>query len=121
MSDTRQIIPITGLAITVAFAACMVATMHAQTTVVSGDFTNAGVAEVHDAQGQVLLRGQFNVSDEQDDDDVERKADLRPAGTDSDAAGEAEVEIPKAAPGQQEIEFSVDNLAAGTSVTFLIF
>ena len=53
-------------------------------------------------------------------DDVERKAALQPAGADADAAGEAEVEFAKNAPTQQEIEFSVHNLAAGTSVTFLI-
>ena len=120
MTETRQVIPIAGLALTVAFAACMATILHAQTAVLAGDFTNAAVAEVHDAQGQVLLRGQFSLSDEQDDEDVERKATLQPAGTDSDAAGEAEVEFAKASPAQQEIEFSVENLAAGSSVTFLI-
>ena len=120
MSNTRQIIPIAGLAGTLALAVYMVTLLHAQTTLPAADFTNAAIAEVQDSQGQIVLRGQFAVADEQDDDDVERKAALQPAGTDTDAAGEAEVEFAKSAPAQQEIEFSVRNLAAGTSVTFLI-
>ena len=120
MSSTRQMIPIAGLAGTLALAVYMVTQLHAQTTVPAADFTNAAIAEVQDGQGQIVLRGQFAVADEQDDDDVERKAALQAAGTDTDAAGEAEVEFAKSAPAQQEIEFSVRNLAAGTSVTFLI-
>ena len=120
MSNTRQMIPIAGLAGILAFAVYMVTQLHAQTTVPAADFTNAASAEVQDSQGQIVLRGQFAVADEQDGDDVERKADLQPAGTDPDAAGDAEVEFAKSAPAQQEIEFSVRNLAAGTSVTFLI-
>ena len=120
MSSKRQIIPIAGLVGTVALAVYMVAQLHAQATQPTGDFTNAATAEVQDAQGQILLRGQFAIADEQDDDDVERKAPLQPAGADADAAGEAEVEFSKTAPTKQEIEFSVRNLAAGTSVTFII-
>jgi hypothetical protein len=120
MGNTRQIVPITGLIGTVVFALYMVAQLRAQTTAPAGDFTNAAMAEVQDAQGEVVLRGQFAAADEQDEDDVERKAALQPAGADADAAGEAEVEFAKNAPTQQEIEFSVHNLAAGTSVTFLI-
>ena len=120
MSHTRQIIPIAGLAGTLALAVYMVTLLHAQTTVPAADLTNAAIAEVEDSQGQIVLRGQFAVADEQDDDDVERKAALQPAGTETDAAGEAEVEFAKSAPAQQEVEFSVRNLAAGTSVTFLI-
>jgi hypothetical protein len=120
MSHTRQIIPIAGLAGTLALTVYMVTRLHAQTTVPSVDFTNAAIAEVQDGQGQIVLRGEFAVADEQDDDDVERKAALRPAGTDTDAAGEAEVEFATSAPARQEIEFAVRNLAAGTSVTFLI-
>jgi hypothetical protein len=120
MSNTRQIISIAGLAGTLALAVYMVTQLHAQTTVPAADFTNAASAEVQDSQGQIVLRGQFAVADEQDDDDVERKAALQPAGTDTDAAGEAEVEFAKSAPAQQEVEFSVRNLAAGTSVTFVI-
>jgi hypothetical protein len=60
------------------------------------------------------LRGHFAAANEQDDD-IERKAALQPTGADTDATGEAEVELAKSAPTQQEIEFSVRNLAAGTS------
>jgi hypothetical protein len=120
MSNTRQIIPIAGLAGTLALAVYMVTQLHAQTMVPAADFTNAAIAEVQDSQGQIVLRGQFAVADEQDDDDVQRTAALQPAGPDTDAAGEAEVEFAKSAPTQQEVEFSVRNLAAGTSVTFLI-
>lgn len=120
MNDTRQIIPITGLVATLALAVYTVTSLHAQTAVTSGDFTNAVAAEVHDAQGQVVLRGQFVATDEEDDNDIERKAALQPAGTDADASGEAEIEFAKTAASRQEIEFSVRNLTAGTSVTFLI-
>jgi hypothetical protein len=120
MGNRRQIIPIAGLVATVAFAVYMVMQLHAQKAVPATDFTHAAIAEVHDAQGQIVLKGQFATADEPDEDDVERKAALQPAGTDADAAGEAEVEFVKSAPALQEIEFSVRNLAAGTSVTFLI-
>jgi hypothetical protein len=120
MGNRIQIIPVAGLAATLGLAAYMVTQLHAQqATVSAGDFTNAAIAEVYDGQGQVVLRGQFALSDE-DDDDIERKAALRPAGADSDAAGEAEVEFAKSTPVQQEIEFSVRNLGAGTVVRFVI-
>ena len=94
MSNARQMIPIGGLAGTFAVAVYMVTQLHAQTAAPAFDFTNAAVAEVHDAEGQIVLRGQFAVVDEQDnDDDVERKAALQAAGADADAVGEAEVEF----------------------------
>jgi hypothetical protein len=74
---------------------------------------------VRDAQGQAVLRGQFQLADEEDDD-VERKAKLTPAGSDTDAVGEAEVEFAKASPSTQEIEFSVRNVAPGATFTFVI-
>ena len=67
----------------------------------------------------MVLRGQFVLADEEDDD-IERKATLEPTGVDADAAGEAEVEFAKAAPAKQEIEFSVRNLQAGVAFTFVI-
>jgi hypothetical protein len=117
MSDKRRWIPIAGLLAIVAVAIYMVARMDAQSAV-TGDFANAGVAEVRDGQGQVILRGQFVVSNE-DADEVERKAVLEPAASDPDAAGEAEVEIPATA-GAQEVEFSVWNVQPGSVVTFVI-
>ena len=66
-----------------------------------------------------MLRGQFVLADEEDDD-IERRATLQPTGIDADAAGEAEVEFSKAAATEQEIEFSVRNLQAGAVFTFVI-
>jgi hypothetical protein len=117
--DRRQIIPISGLAATMAIAAYMVVQLNGQTRTAEADFTNAVTAEVRDAQGQVVLRGQFVAADE-DDDDLERKATLEPAGADTDATGEAEVEFARAAPSNQEVEFSARNLAPGAAFTFVI-
>jgi hypothetical protein len=119
MSDKRQVIPVTGLLATMAVSAYMVAQLHGQTATPSGDFTNAATAEVRDAHRQVVLRGQFRSTDEEDDD-IERKAALEPTGVDADAAGEAEVEFSKNAPAKQEVEFSVRNLSPGVVFTFVI-
>jgi hypothetical protein len=119
MSIERKIIPVAGLLATIAIAVYMVVQLKGQGTAVTGDFTNAVTAEVRDAQGQIVLRGQFAVADESDNE-IERKATLESTGIDADAAGEAEVEFSKAAPGNQEIEFSVRNLQAGVAITFVI-
>lgn len=119
MKDRHQIIPIAGLVATFAMSIYMVVQLHAQVAAGVGDFTNAQLAEVHDAQGQLLLRGQFTVV-EDEDGDVERKARLEPAGPDADAAGEAEVEISNDGSSTQEVEFSVRNLQPSVTVTFLI-
>ena len=119
MKDKRQIIPVAGLFATMAAAVYMVVQLSAQTATQAGDFTNAAVAEVRDAQGQVFLRGPFQQTEE-DDDDIERKAVLAAAGADADARGEAEVEFSRNAPAKQEVEFSVRNVAPGTVLTFAI-
>jgi hypothetical protein len=119
MNDTRQLIPIAGLVATFAMSAYMVIQLSAQTASPAGDFRNAAMAEVHNAQGQPILRGQFSAVDEEDDD-VERKARLESSGTDADATGEAEIEFPRNDPARQEIEFSVQKLEPGTALTFLI-
>ena len=85
-----------------------------QTTAQPADYTNAVFAEVRDAQGLIVLRGQFALADEEDDD-IERKATLEPTGVDADAAGEAEVEF-----AAQEVEFAARNLQAGATFTFVI-
>jgi hypothetical protein len=97
----------------------MVVQLSGQATSPTGDFTIAAIAEVRDAQGQVILSGPFQLVEE-DDDDVERKATLAATGSETDATGEAEVEFSKAAPAEQEIEFSVRNVAAGAKSTFVI-
>ncbi len=119
MKDKRQAIPVVGLVATIAAAVYMVVQLNGQVRVPSGNFTNAATAEVRDTQGQVVLRGQFVLADEEDDD-IERKATLQPTGVDADAAGEAEVEFAKSAATKQEIEFSVRSLQAGVALTFVI-
>jgi hypothetical protein len=118
MTVKNQMFPIAALIATGAFAIYMVVQLSGQTAAATGNFTNAAVAEVKDAQGHVVLQGQFVASDE-DDDDVERKAALKPTGSDA-AGGEAEVEFAKSAPSKQEVEFSVRGLQAGATYTFVI-
>jgi hypothetical protein len=119
MRNKRQMIPAVGLLGIAAFAVYTVAQLSGQTAAVTGDFTNAARAEVKDAQGQIILRGHFQLADEEDDD-IERKATLESTGVDADAAGDAEVEFAKNAPAQQEVEFSVRNVAPGETFTFVI-
>jgi hypothetical protein len=114
-----QVVPVVGLLCTVVVAGYMVVQLNGQSTAPSGDFTNAAIAEVRDSQGQVVLRGQFAVAEEEDDD-IERKAALQQTGVDADAAGEAEVEFAKAAPTAQEVEFAARNLQPGATFTFVI-
>ena len=95
-----------------AIATYMVVQISGQgTPALTGNFTNAAVAEVRDGQGRVVLQGQF-LSSEEDDDDIERKATLK-STVGANAAGEAEVEFAKSAPASQEIEFSVSGLQPG--------
>ena len=115
----KQLIPVVGLLCTVAMAGYMVAQLNGQATAPAGDYTNASVAEVRDAQGLIVLRGQFAVAEEEDDD-IERKAVLEQTGVDADAAGQAEVEFPKTAPTVQEVEFAARNLQPGATFTFVI-
>jgi len=119
MHDREQFIPIAGFIATVAMAAYMVVQLSAQGEKPVGDFSSAAVAEVHDAQGRVLLRGAFAAVPEADND-IERKARLESTGIDADAIGEAEVEVSTEPPREQEIEFSVENLQPGTALIFLI-
>ena len=119
MTNKMKVFPIVGLICTVAGVGYMVAQLNGQTTAPTGDLTNALIAEVRDAKGQIVLRGQFAVAEEEDDD-VERKATLEHTGIDTDAAGVAEVEFAKAAPTVQEVEFAARNLQPGASFTFII-
>jgi hypothetical protein len=126
MNDRRQMIPIAGLAATIAVTIYMVAQLQArqapgpaQQQAAVSDFTDAATAEVQDAQGQTILRGLFSVSPE-DDDDVERKAALESTGIDTDAIGEAEVEFAMTNPVEQEVEFTIRNVAPGAVLTVLI-
>ena len=117
--NKRQMIPAAGLVATIVAAAYMVVQLNGQTTQPTADFTNAAVAEVRDAQGQAILSGQFQLVEEEDDD-IERKAALTPTGIDADAAVEAEIEFSRTTPAEQEVEFSVRNVAPGAVLTFVI-
>jgi hypothetical protein len=84
------------------------------------DFTQAALAEVKNAQGQVVLTGRFAVSAD-DDDEEERKATLAATSVDADASGEAEVEVSGSGDNRkQEVEFSVHNVQPGGTFTFVI-
>ena len=120
MTDKRQLIPLGGLAAIMALVVYAVVQLGAQgAAAVTGDFRNAVTAEVRDQGNQVILRGQFALAEEEDND-TERKAKLESTGVDADAAGEAEIEFDTDAPGVQEVEFSVRNLEPGTALTFVI-
>src|SRR5687767_9475453 len=119
MTNKVQVIPVVGLLCTVAVAGYMVAQLNGQSTAPTGDYTNASVAEVRDAQGRIVLRGQFAVAEEEDDD-IERKAALEQTGVDADAAGEADGEFVKAAPSVQVVEFVDRNLQPGVRFIFPI-
>ena len=119
MRNRRQIVPALGLVGVVAFATYTVVQLNGQSAAITGNFTSAATAEVKDAQGVVVLRGTFQQVAEEDDD-IERKATLEPAGADTDATGEAEIEFAQNAPSEQEVEFSVSKVAPGAEFTFVI-
>jgi hypothetical protein len=110
-----------GLVATILVAAVTVVQLRGEpSTQITGDFRNAAVAEVHDAQGQVLLRGDFAVVDADDASEVERHATLTAVAQDVKATGEAEVEYQSDKPTEQEVELTVSGLNAGTAITFVI-
>lgn len=119
MMQTRRALTVMTAWATLAVAACTSTQVNGQTAIPTGDFTGAVWAEVRDGQGQILLRGQFALVEE-DDDDVERKAALEPIGVDPDARGEAEVEFDPVAPAVQEVEFEAHNLEPRTAYTVVI-
>jgi hypothetical protein len=116
---THQWVPLAGLLGTIATAAYMVVQLNGQAAAPVADFRNAATAQVRDAQGQIVLQGQF-MAPVEEDGGLERIAALAPTGVDADASGEAEVEFAKSAPTEQEVEFSVENLQAGATFTFVI-
>ncbi len=121
MSARSKVLPAIGLIMIGAAASLVDGSLGAQQSQdVSADFTKAELAEVRNAQGQLILSGKFVVSDE-DDDDVERKATLTSTGVDADAAGEAEVEVSGSGDKRrQEVEFSVTNVEPKGVLTFVI-
>ena len=81
----KKWIPPAALAVTMIASAYGVVQLQgqSQSQVPAADLTNATTAEVRDAQGQVLLRGQFAAAEVQDDE-TERLATLTPTGVDAD-------------------------------------
>lgn len=75
-------------------------------------------AEVRDAVGQVILRGQFQPDEE--DGDEEWRAPLQPTGIDTDAAGVVEVELSRTNPADRDVEFSLANVQGESAYTLAI-
>lgn len=119
MTITRQWIPITGLLATIAAASYGVVHLHGQVQAPTADFTKATTVQVKNAQGQVILQGEFQPPVEEDGG-LERRATLAPTGVDADATGEAEVEFAKTGATRQEVEFGVQNVDPGASFSFVI-
>ena len=115
---TRQWIPVGGLLATF-IAAGFIVVARAQQATAPADFTNAATAQVKDAQGRIVIEGQFMMPVEEDGG-LERRATLAPTAVDTDAAGEAEVEYATGTPTEQEVEFSVENVAPAATFTFAI-
>jgi hypothetical protein len=121
MKSNRRLLPFCSLlaiAATVAIVAPL-APLNGQVPAPTGDFRNASMAQVRDAQGQLVLQGQF-MPPVDEGDGLELIAILGPAGADTDAAGEADVEFTTTAPLEQEIEFSIRNLAPAATYIFAI-
>jgi hypothetical protein len=115
------------IALLSAFAAVCAATTVAvvqlngeQAAPITGDFRNAAVAEVHDTQGYVLLRGTFAPVESDDEGEVERLATMTPAAPEVKASGEAEVEYETNAPSEQEVELTLTGVTAGAEINFVI-
>ena len=119
MTITRQWIPITGLLATIAAASYGVVHLNGQAQAPTADFTKATTVQVKNAQGQVVLQGDFQPAVEEDGG-LERRATLAPTGVDADATGEAEVEFAKTGATRQEVEFGVRNVEPGVSFSFVI-
>ena len=121
MSDRRQWVPLAGLFGTLAVAVYMVVQLDAQNATSAVTVTNPVMAELKDAQGQIVLQGQFGAAGEDDDDDhSDREAPLTATGVDADAAGEAEIEVSKASGALQEVEVEARGLTSGAAFTLVI-
>src|SRR5690349_1456860 len=105
---------------TVAVAVGMIAHLDGQKRPdVSGDFRNAAVAEIHDSQGAVLLRGNF-APVAGDDDETERRATLIATEHGGAATGDAEVEYRTDGATTQEVEFQVTHAPPRAVLTLVI-
>lgn len=87
-------------------------------TIPSADFRNAATAEIRNEHGAVVLRGRF-VLEEEEDDDVERKAALADP-TSAEVMGEAEVEFATEFPVNQEVEFAARGLVPDATYSLIV-
>jgi hypothetical protein len=121
VKNSVQALTIAGLVSTMAFAVFSIVELQGQPAAqITGDFRNAAIAQVRDAQGQTLLQGNFVVVDSDDAGEVERLAKLEAPNASVTAKGEAEVEYETDKPTVQEVELKVSGLAAGSAITFVI-
>ncbi len=121
MINRRQILPAAGLLATIVGAAYSVVQLSAQAPAAEAiDLRNVGTADLRNAQGVFVLSGTFMVDDEDDAEDIERKAALMPVGTGTKATGVAEVEFARERPVDQEVEFSGRNLQPGVRYTLVL-
>lgn len=87
----------------------------------AADFRNAAMAEVRNAQDQVILSGRFVETPGDEDNEVERTATLTAAGVDTDASGAVEVEACRnSGCDKQEVEFEVTNVDPRSVIRFHI-
>jgi hypothetical protein len=120
MKMTRQQwIPLVGLVATIAVALYAVVQLQGQAQAPTADFTKATTVQVKDAQGRIVLQGEF-MAPVEEDGGLERRATLAPTGIDADAFGEAEIEFAKTAVTTQEVEFAVRNVEPGARFSFVI-
>ena len=116
---TRFMPLMSALLVCGAVSAWFVGTLDAQGVALPsgvGDLSSASTLEVKDSAGTVVLRGNF-VEVPEDDDDIERKADLTGA---AGATGQAEIEVSKTNNQlDQEVEVSVSKLTPGA--TYAVF
>jgi hypothetical protein len=116
-----QIALLSGLVAVCAAATVAVVQLDGQqASPITGDFRNAAVAEVHDTQGHVLLRGTFAPVESDDEGEVERLATMAAASPEVTASGEAEVEYDTNAPSEQELELTLTGVTAGAEINFII-
>ena len=121
MNGKVQALSIVGLASIIVATSLAVARLSGeQSAVVAGDFRNASVAEVHDGQGNVVLRGSFAPVESDDEGEIERVARLTATSGQTTPAGEAEVEYQTDAPQEQEVEFTLTGLSEGNDVALVI-
>lgn len=121
MIEKRQMLPAAGLLATIVAAAYVVVQLNAQgPTAEPIDLRNVATAELKDAQGLIVLSGTFMLDDEDDAEDVERKAALQPITPGVKALGVAEVEYARQQPVEQEVEFSGRNLQPGVRYALVL-